>query len=198
MSRGSAARRLLHGALTAVAVSAATLGAAADAVSFYGLNFPDQLDGAQVGETHDFESTDPGLGYGVRYHKPGWTMDIYVYDLGRSTIPSDLSSKSVKAQLAQARGDIFHLEKRGTYSQVKRTGSHTLKDHDGHARFLCEDFSYVDSALGKVDSFLCLTSWQSKFVKFRLTTAHGPDTAGDARRFMNAWMPVLWPEGQTH
>lgn len=198
MSRGSAARRLLHGALAALVVSAAALGAADAAVSFYGLKFPDQLDGAQIGETHDFESTDPGLGYGVRYHKPGWTVDIYIYDLGHNAIPSDLNSKLVKAQLAQAQGDIFKLEQRGTYSQVKRIGSHTLKDHAGHARFLCEDFSYVDSALGKVDSFLCLTSWHAKFLKFRLTTAHAPDTASDAKRFMKAWLPVLWPESQTH
>jgi hypothetical protein len=52
--------------------------------------------------------------------------------------------------------------------------------------------------LGKVDSFLCLTSWNAKFLKFRLTTAHASGTASDARRFMKAWLPVLWPEGQTH
>lgn len=193
MSRGSPGRRLLHGALAALVVSAAALGVAEAAVSFYGLNFPDRVENAQIGETHDFESTDPGLGYAVRYDKPGWTVDIYIYNLGRSGIPSDLDSKVVKAQLAQAKGDIFALEKQGTYARVKRTGSSTLKDHAGHVRFLCESFSYVNGETGKVDSFLCLTSWNDKFVKYRLTTAHGPGTAAEARRFMKAWLPVLWP-----
>ncbi len=176
-----------------LAVLALTFGAAAAAASFYGLTFPDRIGDAQLGETHDFEATNPGLGYGVRYQKPGWAIDIYMYDLGRSSIPDDVSSDVIKAQLAQAKGDIFELEKRGTYRQVKLRGSYVIKDARGGARFACEDFTYVHETMGNVDSFLCLTGWNNKFIKYRLTTAHRTSSAAEAKRFMEAWVEILWP-----
>ena len=44
-----------------------------------------------------------------------------------------------------------------------------------------------------MDSFLCLTGWNNKFVKFRLTTRHDPRSGGEVRRFMEAWLKILWP-----
>lgn len=184
--------RLLGRVVLAVAVVVA-FGAAKSAVSFYGLTFPDRIGNAAIGRTQNFESEHRGLGYGVSYQKPDWVIDIYVYDLGRSSIPEDVNSEVLKAQLKEAQGDIFELEKRGAYTNVKRTGSFLIKDHRGRARFTCDEFSYTRPDMGQVDSYLCLTGWRDKFIKYRLTTAQRAGSAVDAKRFMAAWLPVLWP-----
>jgi hypothetical protein len=180
-------------ALAAAVLILGAIATARAAATYFGLTFPDRVADAQIGATHDFETSNPGLGYGVRYQKPGWAIDIYIYDLGRPSIPDDVGSDALKAQLEQAQGDVFEQQKRGAYAQVKVTASYVVKDARGRARFLCEDFSYIRKPEGSVDSFLCLTGWNNKFVKFRLTTLRGERSAAEARRFMQAWLKVLWP-----
>lgn len=193
MSRFPDCRRLARNALVLLAVTAIAVGSAEAATTFFGLSFPDRVADAQIGPTHDFETTAPGLGYGVRYQKPGWTIDVYIYDLGRKSIPDDLDSDALKAQVMQAQGDVFGQQERGNYTDVKVTASRIMKDAGGRARFLCEDFTYVRKASGGVDSYLCLTGWNDKFVKFRLTTARSQRSAAEAQRFMQGWFKVLWP-----
>ena len=113
----------------------ATVGAAA--LTFLGLTFPEQVAGAKIGSTRDFETSDPGLGYGVKYEKPGWSIDVFIYDLRRKSIPDDIGSDVLKAQIAQAQGDILEQEKKGAYKQVKLTRSHVVNDSRGRGRFLC-------------------------------------------------------------
>jgi hypothetical protein len=193
MSTRDEGRRWLHVALVAFGILAAAVGGAGAAVSFFGLTFPDRVADAQIGPTHDFETTNPGLGYGVRYQKPGWAIDVYIYDLGRAAIPDDVESDALKGQVAQAQGDVFQQQEKGNYAQVGVTGTRLMKDARGQARFRCEDFTYVRKNEGSVDSFLCLTGWNNKFVKFRLTTRHDPRSAAEAQRFMQGWFKVLWP-----
>jgi hypothetical protein len=45
------------------------------------------------------------------------------------------------------------------------------------------------------DGYLCVTSWNNKFVKFRLSTLSGNGTEGQARKYVLAWIPVLWGAG---
>ena len=42
------------------------------------------------------------------------------------------------------------------------------------------------------DGFLCVTSWNNKFINFRMTTLSNPNTEAAARQHMAAWVPVLW------
>ncbi len=175
----------------AVVLSAITAGRAA--VTYFGLTFPDRIAGATLGSVTDFEKNKPGLGYGLKYQLSGWAISIFIYDDAIKTIPDDLSSDVLKQQLAQAHGDIAEMQKRGTYSEVKLTGSHVIKDARGQARFLCEDFDLVRQNGENVDSFLCFTGWHNKFVKFRLSTLHRAGSDGEAKRFMDAWIGVLWP-----
>ena len=42
------------------------------------------------------------------------------------------------------------------------------------------------------DGFLCVTSWNNKFIKFRMTTLADKDTEAAARTHIAAWVPVLW------
>jgi hypothetical protein len=186
-------RRGFAALLGAFFLLGAIANAGAAALTFFGLTFPEQVAGAKIGSARDFETSDPGLGYGVKYEKPGWALDVFIYDLGRKSIPDDIDSDVLKAQIAQAQGDIFEQEKKGTYQQVKLTRSHVVNDSRGRGRLLCEDFTYVRQPEGSVDSFLCLTGWKNKFVKFRLTTRRNPRSAAEAQRFVDAWLKILWP-----
>jgi hypothetical protein len=96
-------------AVVAVLVSAAPAFAQEKLKVVYGLSIPDRVGGLVYARTIDFESKSPGLGYALRFGgKPGWMVDVYLYDLGLTTIPPDAESDVIKNQLAQARGDILN------------------------------------------------------------------------------------------
>jgi hypothetical protein len=186
-------RRGLAAGVAALLLLGTVASAGAAALTFFGLTFPEKVADAKIGPARDFETSDPGLGYGVKYEKPGWAIDVFIYDLGRKSIPDDIDSDVLKAQIAQARGDILEQEKKGAYQQVRQTRSHVVNDSRGRGRFLCEDFSYVRQPEGSVDSFLCLGGWHNKFVKFRLTTRPNPRSAAESQRFVEAWVKILGP-----
>ncbi len=192
MRRASSLRAWLGTAVLAVSLTLA-VGAARAAVNYFGLTFPDTIAGARIGPTTDFEKTDPGLGYGVRYDKPGWVIDIYIYDDRLGPIPTNLNSDVVQSQLKQAQGDIFELQRSGSYANVSLKRSYVLRDASGRPRFLCADYTFVRNRMGNVDSFLCLTSWNGRFVKFRLTTGERAGSEREAAAFVSAWTAVLWP-----
>jgi len=179
--------------LAAAALIVAATVAAPAAVSFFGLNFPDRVAAAKLGPINEYEKTKPGLGYGVEYLQPNWKINIFIYDLGKTAIPDDLASEVLTSQLKQAQGDILELQKQGIYAKVDLKRNRTLKDGGGRPRFLCSDFAYVHAKAGNVDSFLCLTGWKNKFVKFRLTAAQHGGSQAEADRFMQAWAKLLWP-----
>jgi hypothetical protein len=170
-----------------------TMAAAWAAVTYFGLTFPDRVGGAKIGPTVDYEKTNAGLGYSVEYLQPGWKINIYIYDMGRASIPDDLKSEVLQSQLKQAQGDILELQRRGTYAKVELLRDTVMSDRRGRARLLCSDFGYVHETMGNVDSFLCLTGWNNKFVKFRLTRAHHDGSPGEAKQFLEAWLGILWP-----
>jgi len=177
-----------------VSLIALMVGAAHAAVTYFGLTFPDAVAGARLGKVTDFEKTDPGLGYGVRYEKPGWIIDIYLYDDKVGPIPADLDSDVVQRQLKQAQGDIAELQRRGTYANVLLKRSYVLRDAAGQPRFLCADYTFMRKDMGNLDSVLCLTTWNGRFVKFRLTVAEHADSAREAAAFVTAWTGMLWPK----
>jgi hypothetical protein len=182
--------------LIAVSVAILVLGAmtaSRAAVTFFGLTFPDRVADAQLGSTNDFEISAPGWGYGVRYLQDDWAIDIYIYDRGRRSIPDDLASDVLKSELKDAQGEILELQRRGGYTKVELLRDYAMSDRRGRSRLLCSDFAYVHEKAGKVDSFLCLTGWHDKFVKFRLTGARHAGSDDEAKRFLAAWMEILWP-----
>ena len=185
--------RRLSAAVLAASLITLAVGAAQAAVSYFGLTFPDTIGGARIGPVTDFEKTNPGLGYGVRYDKPGWIINVYIYDDGFGSIPHDLFSDVVQRQLKQAQGDIVELQRRGTYANVSFKRSYLMSDAAHRPRFLCSDYTFTRKDMGNVDSFLCLTDWNDRFVKFRLTTAEHAGAERDAAAFVNAWTGVLWP-----
>ena len=45
--------------------------------------------------------------------------------------------------------------------------------------------------------YLCVTSWNNKFVKLRFTTLADSNTEAAARQYVAAWIPGLWGPGGT-
>jgi hypothetical protein len=159
----------------------------------YGLSIPDRVGSLVYGQTIDFESKSPGLGYALRFGgRPGWMVDVYLYDLGLKSIPDDAESDVLKDQLAQARGDIFELAKRGTYANVTEKGDFNLPS-TGKPRFICATFRYLRGERVDIDaeSYLCLSSWNGKFVKVRMSAPTGTLTRADATSFVQAWIELL-------
>ena len=185
--------KCLRAAVLAACVAVAATGAARSDVTFFGLTFPDRVAGAEIEASTDNEKTTPGLGYRVTYREPEWTIDVYIYDLGQTSIPEDPGSGVLKSQLRQAHRDILEVERSGIYSKVKLTRSYVMRDSDGRARLDCSDYTYVHETAGPVDSFLCLAGWHNKFVKFRLTSPRHAGSDAEAKRFLDAWIKILWP-----
>lgn len=179
-------------ALLTAAAGAAT--AAPERVRFFELTFPDEVAGARRGSTFDYEKTTRGLGYSVRYVKPGWLIDVYIYDMRLTSIPDDPASQLIRTQLEQAKADIFELERRGNYANVAVKNDYSVGDPSGQVRFLCSAFSYLHKGIAAtVDSYLCLTAWKNKFFKIRMTRPQHATSGADAEQFVKGWISVLWP-----
>ena len=188
-------RKAVAGILTVIAVLVSTAAAFAQEklTSVYGLSIPDRVGSLVYARSVDFESKSPGLGYALRFGgQPGWLVDVYLYDLGLKTIPADAESEVIRNQLAQARGDVFELGKRGTYADVTDKGDFTVPA-SGKPRFVCSSFSYRRGERVDIDveSYLCLSSWNDKFVKVRMTAPKGSLTRADATSFVQAWIELL-------
>jgi hypothetical protein len=148
MKRWGTAKTYVGAFLLLLTVAVGATRAAPERVRFYELSFPDEVAGARRGSSFDYEKTTRGLGYSVRYVKPGWLIDVYIYDLRLSSIPDDPASELVKAQLAQAKADIFELERRGNYANVAVKNDYSIGDAGGQVRFLCSAFSYLHKGIG--------------------------------------------------
>jgi hypothetical protein len=180
-------------AAAALLLSAAAAFAQEPTKVIYGLSIPERVGGLVYRQTVDFESKSPGLGYALRFSgRPGWVVDVYIYDAGLKTIPADVESSVVKDQLAQAKGDVFELGKRGTYADVAEQGDFTIPD-GGKTRFICASFSYLrgERVDINVESYLCLSTWNNRFFKVRMTAPKGTMSQSDATDFVKAWFAVL-------
>lgn len=180
-------------AVVAVLVSDAAAFAQEKLKVVYGLSIPDRVGSLVYERTVDFESKSPGLGYALRFAgRPSWMVDVYLYDLGLKTIPTDVESRVIKDQLAQARGDVFELGKRGTYGNVTDKGDFTVPA-SGKPRFICSSFGYLRGERIDIEaeSYLCLSSWKNKFIKVRMTGPKGTLSRSDATDFVQAWIELL-------
>lgn len=174
-----------------LALLALTAAASAEPVTIAGIVFPDRLGEFTRGAGRDYEKTNPGLGHSFAYRREPWTATVYVYDQRRASIPDDLASDVIKAEFAQAKGDILGGVRAGVWRKADLIRDFTLPER-GKPRFACASFALVDALNVERDSVLCLTSAKGKFVKFRLTGAR--DGSGSAAlKFIEAWSRVLWP-----
>lgn len=180
-------------AVVAVLVSATAALAQEKLSNVFGLSIPDRVGSLLYRQSVDYESKSPGLGFGLRFTgPPGWIADAYLYDLGLKAIPADVESDVINKQLAQAKGDVFAMGQRGIYAKVAEKGDFAIPA-TGKPRFICTSFGFLrgERVDIEVESFLCLTSWNNKFVKFRMTGPKGTITRSDAGDFAEAWTALL-------
>src|SRR5215510_14740274 len=145
-------------------------------VSVYGLKAPEEIAGFTLNDSTNFEKVKPGDGYGLDYSQSGWKLDVYIYDLKRAAIPDDAKSAIVRAEFERARADTFLAQPRGIYAEVYLKRNFTIEDSGKRTRFQCATFHMTRDGAKPQDGFLCVTSWNNKFIKFRMTTLADKDT----------------------
>lgn len=182
--------------LTFGLVAAATSSAFAVAsVNVFGLRAPEEIEGFTLNDSTNFERTKPGDGYGLDYSQSGWKLDVFIYDLKRVAIPDDPKSAIVRAEFERARSDAFLAAPNGIYAQVYLRQNFTIEDAGKRTRFQCAAFYLTRDGAKPQDGYLCVTAWNNKFVKLRLATLSDSNTETMARKFVTAWIPVLWGGG---
>ncbi|MEI8152893.1 MAG: hypothetical protein WCG92_15005 [Hyphomicrobiales bacterium] len=187
----------LRTALIALVLSASAMGPVfgITSVNVFGLKAPEEIDGFTLNDSTNFEKIRPGDGYGLDYSKSGWKLDVFIYDLKRAAIPDDAKSAIVRAEVERGRADAFLAQPRGLYSQVYLRRNFTVEDGSKRTRFQCAAFHLTREGAKPQDGFFCVTAWNNKFVKFRLTTLSDSQTEATARKFVASWIPVLWGPG---
>src|SRR3954454_25384492 len=164
-------------------------------VNVFGLKAPEEIEGFTLNDSTNFEKIRPGDGYGLDYSQSGWKLDVFIYDLKRAAIPDDAKSAIVKAEFERARAEAFLAQPRGLYAQVYLRRNFSIDDATKRTRFQCAAFHLTRDGAKPQDGFLCVTSWNNKFVKLRLTTLSDNNTEATARKYVGAWVPVLWGGG---
>lgn len=134
----------------------------------------------RVGST-DYEARRPGLGHSVRYrHRDGTShADVFVYDLGRGTVPDGAEAAAVRAQHAQMLADVERVYQRQGRRILDRREVENVAP-----RLRCTAFRFVDAEGQSGDSLACLTGAGGQFVKIRLTGPADDETVAAARRFV--------------
>ena len=176
----------------AATAAASTAAHAISSVTVFGLKAPEDVGGFKLNDSTNFERSKPGDGYGLDYSQPGWKLDVFVYDLKRNAIPADPKSAIVRAEFERSREDVFLSHPRGLYSQVYLRRNFTVDDPEKRTRFQCAAFRLTRDGAKPQDGYLCVTAWNNKFIKFRMTTLSDNNTEPTARQHMAAWIPVLW------
>ena len=167
-------------------------------VNVFGLKAPEEIEGFTLNDSTNFEKIKPGDGFGLDYSQSGWKLDVFLYDLKRAAIPEDPKSAIVRAEFERVRADAFLAQPRGLYAQVYLRRNFTIDDAaNKRTRFQCAAFHLTRDGAKPQDGFLCVTSWNNKFVKLRLTTLSDNNTETAARKYVSAWVPVLWGAGGT-
>ena len=98
-------------------------------------------------------------------------------------------------QFARAQNDITGNIGPNKYSKVAPVGKYSITDDEGNARYLCASYE-IEQNGKQLDSYLCLTSWDDRFVKFRVSMPHDAGSMDEAGRFVNHWTETLWPKNQ--
>src|ERR1700712_43832 len=181
---------------------ALVFGAAATAPAFgissvnvFGLRAPEEIDGFTLNDSTNYEKIKPGDGFGLDYSQSGWKLDVFIYDLKRAAIPDEVNTAIVKAEFERSRAEAFLAQPRGLYAQVYLRRNFTIEDGAKRTRFQCSAFHLTRDGSKPQDGYLCLTSWNNKYVKLRLTTLSDTNTEAPARKFGADWIRVLWAGG---
>ena len=153
-----------------------------------GIAFPSTLGPMQYAGVVDYaEQRRPDLGISVRYSLPGSPVraDIYLYNLGKKNLGTGTGSPEVAKIFQQSIEDIFSLEKRGHYKDVRKLseGRTASKTSMGSLMVLQARISYSQLPAplvfytGPQISNLYLTAYKDYFLKIRLSYPDDPRRA---------------------
>ncbi|MBP7529780.1 MAG: hypothetical protein KA801_17800 [Syntrophorhabdaceae bacterium] len=133
-----------------------------------GLLFPDPVGTMKLVRATDYEPLYAGLGTGISYRTQTIRADVFLYDLVQGPIPDGISSPIVSKEFDQASGDIYSLEKQGTYRNVSVIVKKETVAAGGHIKFLHSVLTYEQNNI-KLISHLYLTGYRGFFMKLRIT-----------------------------
>jgi hypothetical protein len=153
------------------------------------LTFPQQLGGATLVRSIDYEKTykeqGQGLGYSWHYTVPQTlSAGIYVYNMGLSAIPTGAADPAVLQQFQQAMGDIPLSKKYEQIAPLKGPTNCAV----GAITFRCMVETCVVVSTRSADKLeLLVTGFRNHFLKIRLDW-HQNSPQGDAaaERFLQA------------
>lgn len=133
-----------------------------------GIYFPGSIGSLHRQPIVDLEKRSPGLGFAVSYRDPNAKLDVFVYDLQASVIPTGTDSDVIQRSFEEAIGDISRAADRGVYNrfQLHEQGPIEL----GEQPFLHARFSYLERAVAK-DAYLLVTGVNGQILKLRAAIA---------------------------
>jgi len=134
-----------------------------------GISFPDKVGDLFFEKVHDFEKQHPGLGVSLSYNAPGTTVTLYIYNLKIKSIPSSVSAPELKAHFKAVQGDIYRMEKRGTYKSVKKLKDESVVlNKESKRKALHAEFEYSQNKRKRI-SHIYLWGFKNNFIKIRYT-----------------------------
>jgi hypothetical protein len=169
---------------------------AQSSTTILGVPVPDRVAGLPHASPFDFETKNPGYGYGITFLSPtpGWKIDVYIYDLRMKPISDDPKSETVQKGFAEAKNEIAELARRGQYTDLTTKDEFTMEDAAGHPRFVCAAYTYYQRARAiELDSYLCFAGAKNEFLSIRMDRPKDPSSETESRRFVKGWIDVLWP-----
>jgi hypothetical protein len=152
-----------------------------------GILFPEAVGAVKLIDVKDYEKEYPGLGVGIMYRTNTFKVDVFVYDMGKPSIPAGITSPAIAEQFEQARGDVYELEKRGVYQDVVTLiPKETIQIRD--FPFLHSKMTYTQDNIKRV-SHLYLAGYKGQFVKVRIT--YFLDDSANGEKSLDAFLNVL-------
>jgi len=186
-------RRIAIASLAAL-LTIAPIGIGRAEETYFGLPFPAKIGGAtRAPGVTDFDAALPGGGYGAIYSHPDLQIDINITNDGLSSTPDDFESAVLKNHLEEIKARAFKRQGHAGTTKVEFIRDFPIADQAGRVRLRCSQFIYSYYRGGQHDNFECFAGWRNKLVEFTLYHRRGPGSEAAARRFVEAWFPILWP-----
>ncbi len=164
-----------------------------------GLTFPSQIGGVAQLKSMDYGRSHnrPDLGYSWSYAAPGrLSATVYVYDLGKPTVPFGATSSEVAGQFQQSLDDIYRAAKLNRYDDLQPfQGPDNCKI--GPLTFRCATLSAV-TAKGNNHVFTAamVTGYRNHYLKIRIDWAQGSAESQSAKdQFLQALGAIIPPGG---
>ena len=135
-----------------------------------GIYFPGALGPLFRRPVIDLEEKTPGLGLAISYRNAEARIDVFVYDLQASVIPSGIDSEVARKSFQDALSDLQLATSKRIYSQLQ-IGAHATSNV-GKTPFKHAHFQYADGLVPK-EGELYVAGVNSQILKIRTAKRRG-------------------------